>query len=271
MWQMAFLIAASALGLSLPASAETVIAAHRGQFGARNPENTLAAFREAVDRNIAVIEVDLRKTADGGIVVMHDATVDRTTNGSGSVVAMTLAQIRALDAGNGEHVPTFAEALDVVRGTRTSLLLDLKVGDDVGVDDVLELAKAHDALGNLLIGARSADVARAYRAKNPALAIVAFMPALGDADNFAAAGASIIRLWPRWIFALESGCAEGPAPGCVVTSIQKKGLKVWSTADAPSDPQSADRFFKRLIALGLDGILTDRPDLAATAAASRAP
>lgn len=109
------------------------IAAHRGDRSAA-PENTLAAFRAAVASGSDILETDVRLTADGAAVLMHDETVDRTTDGSGAVADLTLAELRALDAGSwfderfaGERVPLFGEFLDVVAGSgRETALIELK-------------------------------------------------------------------------------------------------------------------------------------------------
>ncbi len=96
------------------------IAAHRGG-AASAPENTVAAFRQAVALGVHQVEFDVRRTADGAIVVMHDCSVDRTTNGKGRIRDHALAELRALDAGGwygaryaGEPVPTLEEALAVL-------------------------------------------------------------------------------------------------------------------------------------------------------------
>ncbi len=105
--------------------------AHRGA-SALAPENTLAAFQAAVERGCSWIETDLRLTADGVPVLLHDASVDRTTGGRGSVGGMPLAEVKRLDAGGwfaprfrGERIPTLAEALDWSRG-RCGLNLEFK-------------------------------------------------------------------------------------------------------------------------------------------------
>ncbi len=96
------------------------VAAHRGGAHTR-PENTLAAFREALRLGAHQIELDVRRTADGELVVIHDETLDRTTNGHGPVARWTLAALRRLDAGSsygpafaGEPIPTLAEALSLM-------------------------------------------------------------------------------------------------------------------------------------------------------------
>ncbi|HEY9089295.1 MAG TPA: glycerophosphodiester phosphodiesterase family protein, partial [Anaerolineaceae bacterium] len=97
-----------------------LVLAHRGA-SAFAPENTLAAFRRAVELGAHGVELDAKLSADGHIVVIHDQTVDRTTNGSGKVRQKTLAELRELDAGSkfrpafaGETIPTLEEVLESV-------------------------------------------------------------------------------------------------------------------------------------------------------------
>jgi len=113
-------------------SQRVITIAHRGASGTR-PENTLSAFRRAIEVGADMIELDLRASADGVAVVMHDAAVDRTTDGSGAVSELTLKQLRALDAGAwrapdfaGERVPDLAEVVALTAG-RIGLDLELKV------------------------------------------------------------------------------------------------------------------------------------------------
>ncbi len=93
------------------------VCAHRGASGT-HPENTVAAFAEAARLGVERVEFDVRRTRDGQLVICHDPKVDRTTDGSGAIWELTLAELKALDAGShlharfaGERVPTLAEAL----------------------------------------------------------------------------------------------------------------------------------------------------------------
>src|SRR5882757_369834 len=86
---------------------------HRGVMGVE-PENTLRSFRRAEQAGHDQVELDLHLSKDGALIVMHDAAVDRTSDGSGLVRDLTLAEIRGLDAGLGERVPVFEEVLDAV-------------------------------------------------------------------------------------------------------------------------------------------------------------
>jgi len=105
--------------------------AHRGASGIA-PENTLVAFRKALEIGSLMVECDIHATREGTVVVMHDAAVNRTTNGTGAIKEMSLAEIKRLDAGSwfapefaGEPVPTLSELLQVLRG-RTTLSLEIK-------------------------------------------------------------------------------------------------------------------------------------------------
>ena len=107
--------------------------AHRGASGdGLAPENTLAAIERAIEIGVDAVEIDIHLTADGHVAVIHDRTVDRTTNGAGPVDQMTLDELKRLDAGGwfgksfaGERVPTLQEVLDLVRW-RALILIEAK-------------------------------------------------------------------------------------------------------------------------------------------------
>ena len=105
--------------------------AHRGASG-HAPENTMEAFQKGVEMKSDYIEIDVQMTKDGELIVIHDTTVDRTTDGTGKVGDLTLEEFEQLDAGSwfseayaGEEVPTFEEVLDAFRG-KTGILIELK-------------------------------------------------------------------------------------------------------------------------------------------------
>ncbi len=136
------------LEIALPARNGPQVIAHRG--GAHHaPENTMVAFRKAVALGVQVIEFDVRLTADDHLVVMHDATVDRTTNGTGPVRSHTLAALQALDAGStfreefaGEAVPSLEEALAWFASHDVGLFVDVKSDDNLVLDTMQRTAQA---------------------------------------------------------------------------------------------------------------------------------
>lgn len=228
-----------------PAS-NVVLVAHRGAVGPGQPENTLAAFRQAIAGGAEAIEIDLRGTKDGEIVVIHDATVDRTTNGSGAVADQTLAQLRQLDAGRGERIPTYQEVLRLVSGTGIVLLLDIKKGGVLDRRKVIRVTEDYDAIANVIVGPRNLEDLKAFRALNPGLRTLGFVDEIEDIAPFVRGGADIIRLWPEWIYA-------NPA---LVGRVHELGRHVWTIAgDAPSAE------LQKLVRLGVRGILVDRPEV----------
>lgn len=96
---------------------------HRGAAG-HAPENTLAAIKAGITAGVDLVELDVQVTRDSILVIMHDKRVDRTTNGSGYVSEMNLCEMRKLDAGDGEKVPTLVEVLDLARGN-VGLMLEI--------------------------------------------------------------------------------------------------------------------------------------------------
>ncbi len=106
-------------------SGEPLVGGHRGN-PAEFPENTLASFRSAIELGVDVIECDVHMSADGELVVIHDHTLDRTTNGTGMVRDHTYAELRELDAGGGERVPLLREFLELGGETNVGLAIELK-------------------------------------------------------------------------------------------------------------------------------------------------
>jgi len=152
---------------------KTIICAHRG-LEDRLPENTLAAFESALKRGMA-IEFDVQMTSDEQLVIMHDYTVDRTTDGSGRVEQLSLANLQALDAGSwfgpefaGQRVPTFDEALEMVgRQAQASPAIALDVKEPSGdiVHMICDCIQRHGLIEDVLgIGALigSVDVRRQF-------------------------------------------------------------------------------------------------------------
>lgn len=127
-----------------PTGAPVIVVGHRGTklFA---PENTIAAQNKAIEMGARAIEMDVRMTADGEFVIMHDASVDRTTDGRGLVSQMTLAEIKKLDAGSwfgpefaGERVPTLREALRNIKG-RAAVDIDFKSGPDNSAELITQI------------------------------------------------------------------------------------------------------------------------------------
>ena len=153
---------------------KVILCAHRGLDDSA-PENTVAAFDGALAKGMA-IELDIQRTADDHLVVVHDPTVDRTTNGSGEIAAMSLAEVKALDAGSwygsqfaGQRVLTLDEVSELVSSRRPvspSIALDVKHLAPGTIGMIRDVLEAHDLIEDVVvIGAvlRSTDLRRQFR------------------------------------------------------------------------------------------------------------
>jgi glycerophosphoryl diester phosphodiesterase len=233
---------------------EVTIVAHRG-LAEGLPENTLAAFGRSIQRGLSVIELDVRTTRDGHLVIFHDETLDRTTDCTGQLAGSSLARIKTCDAGwpshPGEQIPTLAEALVFARDRPVQLLLDIKPGTSVPA--VLKSIRDHRAETKVILGLRRVTDVTRVRSETPAVSILAFMPKFADANDFAAAGAHIIRLWSDWVEADPS----------IVARTRNLGPQVWIMIGRKLPKQHNDwrALHGRMISTGAEGLITNRPDL----------
>jgi len=248
---------------------DVVLVAHRG-LAPGLPENTMAAFENVIARGVGVIEIDLRGTADGAVVVMHDETVDRTTDGTGDVTTLTLAEIKALDAGiyagdafAGQRVPTYEEVLQLAQQHGVMLLLDIKLSETLDREQIVRLTEQYEAVLNVIVGVRSLEDLAEFRALNPNLRTLGFIPNPQAIEPFAMAGVEIIRLWPEWIAGEARGDGEefgdcAGVAGCLVDRVRAFDRPVWTTAGEAPRAELVN-----LIEWGVNGILTDTPDVLA--------
>lgn len=223
--------------------------AHRG---GPSPDGTILAAERSIALGVEVLEMDVRLTKDGHAVILHDATVDRTTDGRGPVAGLTLAELQRLDAGvkfsaPGERIPTVAQLLAAVRG-RAWVTLELKVVD--AADLVVEAIRGAGAFGWAVV--RSPDLERlgALKRAEPRLLTGAMAPLPAPA----ARDALIDRLAALGIAAYTPG-SNAALTREDVARFQSAGIAVWATL-TNDEPE-----MRRVAALGVDGIITDKPDL----------
>lgn len=217
--------------------------AHRGASG-EVPENTLAAVGRAIERGAAWVEVDVQACA-AGLVVIHDQTLERTTDGRGPVAGQTLAALRALDAGGGERIPLPHEMLALCRD-RCGLNLELKgPGVASGLLVILNQALADGWRAQDLL-ASSFDWGQ-LRELHGALPRVPLGVLTEQVDVAACAIA-------RELDAAVIGCALATVDAAAVTAAHQAGCRLWVfTVNATAD-------FERMAALGVDGVFTDHAD-----------
>lgn len=239
------LLAAVALLSCSGGEPPALIAAHRGGLESAFPENTLAAFAHAAETGAQVVELDLRTTRDGRLVVLHDYRVNRTTNGRGPVHRMSLAEVRQLDAGGGHRVPALEEVLSTPLPAQVDLLLDLKRAPRLKPKNVVAMVSRHQRLHDVVFGVRNLDTLERL-SPDPAaeLRVVALVRRPGAIDAFLAAGVEGIRVWPRWVRADPD----------LIPRVHAAGARVWvTTRDAPPAE------LRELIEAGADVLLTDDP------------
>ena len=182
----------------------TQIIAHRGA-SAERPECTLAAIERAIESGATAVEIDVRTSKDGRLFVLHDATLDRTTNGQGPASELTLAELQQLDAGSwfdpsyhGQRIPSLIEAAKACR-RQIDLLLDLKEQGDEYDRKVAKLIKEYGDPGKTIVGVRSVAQAERFRRLLPKSKQLGLIPSVKSIEEFAKAGVDTIRLWPRWL------------------------------------------------------------------------
>jgi glycerophosphoryl diester phosphodiesterase len=222
--------------------------AHRGASGTF-PENTLSAFRAAIDAGADMCELDVQLTRDGAVVVIHDDTVERTTDGKGEVAKLTLEEIQRLDAGvkfkggaiKGERVPTLDEVFDVTSG-KCGLNIELKAG---GLESqVAQIMQARNAFGDSVVSSFDWDYLKKIQQLhfNIRVGLLAEEKPVDLMMNAVAMRAYSIN--PRWDMVTADLCK----------AAHERGLKVYTwTVDS-------DARMRALIECGVDGIMTNYPE-----------
>ncbi|MCS7253487.1 MAG: glycerophosphodiester phosphodiesterase family protein [Armatimonadota bacterium] len=230
-----------------------MIIAHRGYSGIY-PENTLIALREAIKLNVDGIEVDARITKDGCVILMHDETVDRTTNGSGKVEELTLEQIKALDAGSwkgeefkGESIPTLSEALSCLPD---DMVMYVEVKPSNAAREVISAIEEGGAFDRVVICSFHPSVLKMVSELRPHLPKVLIVGECQSMNEFK----RLINV------ALECG-ANGLSIhyGSITAEFVKHahqraiGIVAWTVNDL--------RTLSAMLNVGVDAIATDYPDI----------
>lgn len=236
----------------------TLNLAHRG-FSADYPENTMAAFRAAVDAGCDGLELDVHLSADSEVVVLHDDTLERTTDGFGSVSARTLAELQALDAGSwrssrfaGERIPHLEEVLALA--AETGILLNIEIKNAGGdnallVEKVLAMVRERALESQVLLSSFHCGAVVTAAKLNPKIvsALLYSSPFIRGVSLCRKGGMRAVHPTYHLLF-------YNPL---LLRICRAKGLmvNVW-TVNLPED-------MRRLIRMGVDGIITNHPDLLA--------
>jgi len=223
----------------------TILAcAHRGEHR-RHPENSLPAIQAAIDAGLDFVELDVRTTADGQLVLMHDRTVDRMTDGKGPVASMTLAEIRKLDLGArfpgqfpGLRVPTFDEALQLAKG-RIGIYIDTK---DATAKDLVAAIDRHDMGTQVIFFSDYPDFLKQISDLRPDWAL---MPEAFNAQNVRTLAA---LLHPKFL-----GFDQRDFDKPTVAAAKTANTSIF--ADRQTEAQ-----WREAIEMGAAGIQTDYPE-----------
>jgi glycerophosphoryl diester phosphodiesterase len=244
-----------------------LVIAHRGG-GGQFPENTLYAFNESAKLGVDVLELDVHETSDGAVVVLHDRKVDRTTDGTGEIRSMTFADARKLDAafrfstdggathplrGKGIVIPTLAEVFDAHPNHRFNI--EMKPESETLPGAVCELIRARSLLARVIVAAGSRDNLDRFRAACPETA---------TSGSFSEI--------TRFVVYEKLGLGRSFSPGfnAVQTPVRARSVEIVTAGHLKAtrelnlhvhvwtvnDPEE----MKRLIDLGVDGVMTDFPE-----------
>ena len=231
--------------------------AHRGASGSGlAPENTLAAIERAIQTGVDAVEIDVHGTADGAVVVIHDSTIARTTDGQGAVRDLTLADIRQADAGSwfdssfkGERVPTLEEVLDLARH-RALVLIEVK--SDYLAEKVLQIIEGMDAVSQVMVQSFNPLTVHRTKLLNPGVPAALVVGKLPTTPSRVRARKMVREL-------LEVGANALSIWHTVLTpqffeEMRRRGVAVWTwTVD--------DQIVMRdLVHMGVQGIITNYPN-----------
>lgn len=237
------------------------IIAHRGGANLA-PENTLAAFKNAIKLGVDMIEIDVHLSKDGKIIVIHDEKINRTTNGKGTIKDMTSAEIKKYDAGSkfdkkfkNEKIPTLDEVMETLNG-KVKLLIEIKDGDELypGLEKkVVETIHKYNAVNWVIVQSFNENSVLRVRKMDPSITTFYllgrnFNDFYSNVAKEVNAGNAVIKKY------------DGIAPHYSMLSSEKvkifhkAGFKIFTwTVDKPKD-------MKKIINMNVDGIITNSPD-----------
>lgn len=218
-----------------------LIIAHRGASGpGLAPENTLSAFRLAMDIGSDLIELDVHRSKDQKIVVIHDDSLDRTTDRKGAIRDLNFREIMEADAGDGQRVPLLAEALELVHG-HAMVLLEIKPNDITG--DVIQVIRDCGATDRVVIQSFHPEVVVESFALAPGIPRGLLIGSGGDfAERTSSVGAGLVV--PSFSLLNEN----------TVRDVRIRGLGLWTYTIDESDQM------REAVNLGVGGIITNQPD-----------
>jgi glycerophosphoryl diester phosphodiesterase len=232
-----------------------LVTAHRG-FSGEAPENTLPAFKKAIEVGSDMIELDVRFSKDGKIVVIHDDTLDRTTNGRGKVSDYTLKELKELDAGSwfapqfsGEQIPTLKEVLELAKG---KIPMNIEIKDDSPgqykitdlADRALQEVKKAGMVGEVIFSSFYPSSLQRIKERDPRIWVALLYHREWNSLREVTGGRVFSVLNLRHSFLTREK----------IRRIHQEGMKV-NTYTVNSEEE-----MEQFIGWGIDGIITNHPD-----------
>jgi glycerophosphoryl diester phosphodiesterase len=248
-------------------SDDFLVIAHRGGRGL-GPENTLDLFKQTVEMGVDVLEMDLRRTKDGVLVVLHDRSVDRTTNGKGPIENYTLKELKALDAayywspddgtsfplrGQGITVPTLTEVFETFPDMR--FILEIKDTELDTIESLGRIIREYNKEHRVIVASFDSSALKHFRTIAPAVAT----------------SATAMEAFPfYWLYRLRLDSVYTPHAQVLMLPLYYRKKEVITSRFLKTVHQKNIRVhvwtvnrksrMKHLLALGVDGIMTDYPD-----------
>jgi glycerophosphoryl diester phosphodiesterase len=231
---------------ALPQSKNKVIViAHRGNH-VNVPENTIAACKEAITSGADYVEVDLRTTKDGHLVVIHDATVDRTTNGTGKVSAMTLAEIKRLQVFNQNkkthRIPEFREILALCKN-KINIYLDSKEADAAEAWKQIEAAGMEKQVA---VYVNDANQHKHWKNIAPHIPLISSLPK--EVSNVEGLNGFLKKT--------DLKVLDNVADPEMIKAATAQGISVWLDVQRPDEGPAS---WKEAASKGVQGLQTDKP------------
>lgn len=242
------LAAADRPGSSLPGALRWMVVAHRGEHRS-HPENTLEAIEGAIRAGADLVEMDVRRSSDGQYLLMHDATVDRMTDGKGRVSEKTWSELSALKVADKartnavpSRIPSLHEALETCRG-RIQVYLDFKAGDPA---DVVRILKQVGMESRVWVYDHPGGAVR-WRKALPGVRLILSPPAEAVRDEEA------LR---QFVSQYRPEVVDQAPSRQFVDWCRDLGIRVWPDIQRPDERPG---YWERFLGLGVDGVQTDHP------------
>ncbi len=229
---------------------EILKVAHRGASG-EAPENTIASFKRAIAQGVDVIETDAQLSKDREVVLFHDETVERTTDGRGRVWELTLKELKSLDAGSwfgkefsGERIPTLSEAIEAIKG-KAKLNIELKGKDPLLVPQVIGTLREKEFMEEAILSSFNYSFIEEAKRLEPRIITGLLFATLGEEREGSSYWKYLDLILPRYDLVNKD----------LIERAHSLGLEViaW-TVDEPEE-------IRRLASLGVDGIASNYPAL----------